>query len=195
LLDLGKVTVSGADLAANFALPATVRLTGTLQVPQVKGFCTFSYASVSTAAASQTSLASGGGFQMLLTTGRRYRFSATLTVAEMGAAPSYTENGDCTFASEGTLTFFGREVVLTSDAIEGLDIPALPDFVTIYGRVTDRTGEGVRASVSAEGTPLRMGTAATFLVRGETDHRGYYRLLVPSGIDYELSFNPSAGSP
>jgi hypothetical protein len=192
--NVGAVTVAGADVAANFTLPAMANLSGAVQVA---GMTTLQNASVSASDTSApagaqlgcspalgggfVSVAGNGAYQVSLVKGRTYLVNATVPISTTASLniPKTTAN-----------------VNLPGDVTRNFVVGALPTTWTISGQVTGPDGKGV-PNVSVTGwTDQISGVAdASFQVSATTDANGNYQLTALAGSSYTLEFSPPTPTP
>ena len=201
LFDLGTVTVRGADVAADLPVPVTVKLAGKITVTNAPVPPQAQIVAVDTTAPSDTAWAEvsggfltlrstvsadgGGQYSMDVISGRSYTVRA--------AVPAYGLAG-----IDGTLTVPHSPDVLTlsRDTVLDFNLPAIPGYVTISGRVTDTKGQGVKdVRVEAVGKGLTGAPNAMFGSSTTTDPNGNYRIAVISGENYDLKFVPPVAKP
>lgn len=196
IFNLGTVNVSGANVTANFTIPTTVRLSGTVRTADMSAVPADSFVlATDTSAPPITTVScappafistgsidtSGGGYQMVLASGRTYGISAALPIIPLSVV---------------AFPFPGRQVTLGADTVQNIDLPPLPGRVTISGRVTDSSGAGVaEVRVTALTQAVTGAPNATFFAHARTDANGNYRLTVLSGTDYRLDFTPLTPEP
>jgi hypothetical protein len=93
----------------------------------------------------------------------------------------------------GTVTFTRGVVNLGGDAVFDFDIPAIPAYVVIAGRVTDGQGRGVSGvTVGASAQSVSDAAEVGFAGSATTDSGGNYTLRVLSGSNYIVTFIPPA---
>jgi hypothetical protein len=200
-INLGNLTVAGADVVANFTAPALSSLSGTVQTsdgttiqtassvigfdgtlqsliqnPNSTNYPLFSFGSGSI---DDTS----GQYQLLLSTGRQYTLVVALNIF---ASTPVQAGGLLEFILPGTTP-------LPTDTTQNIIIPALPGTVIISGQVTDPNGAPViGATVSAtsmqvSGLPINT---VIFSRDTQTDSSGKYKVTVLNGSNYDLIFTP-----
>jgi hypothetical protein len=196
LYNIGTLTVAGGP-AADFSIPATARLSGTvvgggsLIIPagtRVTATDTSAPAGaqLSCCASPAVSYATSdlsGKYQMALSQGRSY----SVTVAVQPQGPS--------LFGELTYPLTSGAVQLGADASLDFPPPGLPGFATIYGTVTDNLGSAVPNVVVTASSQSLDTPNVGFSIRGETNKYGNYSLQVLSGTNYQVTFSPPVPLP
>lgn len=197
IFGIGSARVAGTT-AANFTIPATAKLSGTVRGPELAGgppavlsASDTSVPNLPLGCASTSSISSIAAlepsrtYQMTLASGRTYAVQLVLPAVQ-GAE----SNGSL------GLPVPARLVPLPGTSTQDFDIPPLPPRFILSGRVTDAGGGPVAAAlVSATTTEVSGITGAFFSVSTRTGTDGTYRMPVLSGTNYQLSFSPVIPSP
>lgn len=189
---LGSLTVSGADVSADFAVPALANLSGTVRMADMSPLPAFSTIvsieanrlrlrnpnAVSLAMFGAVSIDSdSGAYQLVLASGQTYTLALYL--------PQVLQQ------SIGAFVFLIPSAQLSGDTIQDITVPQIPGTVTITGQVTDSTGAPVgNARVDASTAAVTGIPMSSFFRTTQTDTTGNYSLVVLSGTNYDLVFNP-----
>ena len=203
-INLGNVTVAGADLTANFTAPGISALSGTVVTadgtpiqtgssviafdgnllslvlnPSTNNFPLFSFGS-------GTVDMTSGAYQALLPTGRQYTLAVGLNI--LTATPAQ---------DSGTLEMIlPNTTSLPGDTTQNITVPALPGTVNLSGKVVDPTGAPV-VSASITATTAQVSgfpsTTVIFTRSTQTDASGNYLLTVLNGQNYDMVFTPPSG--
>ncbi len=198
-LFLANLTVTGDNSAANFSVPAVIRLSGTIsqpqtpQIPDGAGVSAIDTTFQPGPAAfvffgtgfSFGDAATNGAYATTLVRNRRYDVSASLPVIGIGTP----EEGIMTMP----VPLAGAGEQFAADTVRNFAFPALPARFTLSGRVMGPEGplSGVDVTVSSSsltGTPNVMFTAST-----TTNAQGNYSFTVLSGTNYRVTFTPDNG--
>lgn len=194
---LGSVTVSGADVVANFTAPPFADVSGTVQmadsspvpagstvigiegnpftlVSTTTGFPLFSFGSGSIDSTS-------GAYALYLATGHTYTLGVNLQTPPEAPPQS---SGDFAFLVTGPTQ-------LTGDTTQNITAPPIPGTSTISGQVTGPNGAPLAmVSVDATTTQLNGVPMSGFSRSTTTDPNGNYSLVVLSGTNYDMVFTP-----
>ncbi|HEY2934679.1 MAG TPA: hypothetical protein VGK99_23345 [Acidobacteriota bacterium] len=198
--NIGTLTIASAA-TANFTVPATARLSGSLSNMEQFGPGAFSLMSAADLSIGTlpvslvcnfppyiTSVLAdpfSNTYQMILTAGRTHQLNviAPINEGEMQA-------GVFTFPQPG------EQLTINGDTTRNFAAPMLPPRVIFTGRVTDNAGQGVaKVSVSATSSQLTGGISATYSGFTQTDNSGNYRLVLLSGTNYTITFQPTPPQP
>jgi len=196
--NIGTLTVSGGG-TGNFAVPATVQLSGTVSRAGAAGVPANSMifasdtsvpvptsaqlACASSAGGSMGSIDPGtGAYQLLVPQGRPLGSNLMMPVSQTGYVM---------FPADG------RNLgSLSANRTENYNVPALPGMVTISGKVTDNQGQGVAGvSVSAMSKQITGAAQVYFITGAETDGSGNYTVQVLNGTNYDMMFAPPPPQP
>lgn len=201
-LRLGMINVSGPQ-TANFKLPMTVTLSGTVRnstgtpaVPSsVSALDPNDVANLPGGvgcggALSPVFVATFGGVSIPKesTTGA-YRL--TLPPRAYSVAVSIDLDQGDEVISSLTFPVPSQQLNLSTDQTLNFVVPPLPPFVTISGRVTDSSGQPVAEAIVFAFTSMIMNTPnATFSTSVQTGSDGSYQLSVLSGTNYTILVCP-----
>jgi len=190
--NIGTVSVNGTT-NANFAVPATVQLSGTVTGAPADSSVSVTDTSaaavtdavISCATAitgSSTQIAAGGAYQLLVPKDRPLAASVSFLVGTSGG---------------GGFPFPSRTLgSLSANRTEAFNVPALPGLVTISGKVTNNQGQGVAGvDVSAYSSQITGAAQVYYAAGAETNTDGNYTMQVLSGTNYQLTFTPPRPTP
>jgi hypothetical protein len=193
--NVGTVNVSG-NTTASFAVPNLVTLSGIAGfsgVTPTSGFIsatdtadlpTDPFIFLSGPRTSGVSFLTGftGSYQMLLPQNRTYSMDVSYEPSTIAGMVSYP----VTMST----------VNLPGNATYNFTVPSLPVQVTVSGRVTDNSGNGVAdVSVSAYTESLTGAANTAFSAGSTTDSNGNYSFNILSGTNYQMSFDPKPPTP
>ncbi len=202
IYSIGTINVSADVSGVNFSVPATAKLSGTIQGPGVTPPLVGTSALAADTSAPQVTqvlcayppTASSGTadmltaqYQLLLATNRTYDLSVSVTLIEGGS----TYIGSVIYPVSGAAS-----LTLTSDTTHDFTLPAFPAQVSVSGQVTDSSGKGVSgAFVTAYSQTITGAPDLGFTSGAQTDANGNYQFVVLSGTNYQLTFTPPAPAP
>jgi len=198
-IDTVAVSTSEAmDITANLTVPDLVNLTGNVTqvgVPTLPDESTALAIDATFSAESflvqcypqfgaSFSPVESGEYAMKIISGRNYDVAASVPVTEIGKE------------DEGSMIspLFGSNTrsYTDSQSTQDIQLPAIPDTVTLSGKVTGPDGnpvEGVMVSATTVGGVNSAGNAM-FSAGTVTDAQGNYSLTVLKGISYRIDFDP-----
>ena len=197
VVNLGSVTVAGADVVANFTVPPLASLSGIVtkadKSPFPKGSTVIGFDSNLALAGNARAFpvlsyglgavdSISGSYQLLLAAARQYALGVSLDVFPEDLPQT---SGSFIFVLPNTLP-------LPADATQDIAVPSLPATVTISGQVKDSTGAPV-ANVTVDANTAEVtGISGTVVFSRSTqsDSAGNYRLTVLSGTNYDFLFTP-----
>jgi len=194
LYNLGSLTVPGGAPPYNYAVPATVTLSGTITLVGFATLPTGSSLMATDASATlgtqltcctlpATSSASpnlAGQYQMVLAQGRTFGVSTLIPFALQGNL-------------FGTISYPAApdSLILNVNTDYSILIPRLTRTANIFGQVTDSQGRPVaNVTVIARGSAIQDAPNMGFAAADVTDAFGNYSIIVLSGTSYQVSFVP-----
>ena len=201
LFNIGTVNVSGMDVTADLPLQPTAKLSGRItignspvpagaQVVIVDG-------TVPTdnpwPATSTVYTYNSEQYTSYLLTGRNY--SVTASIPPDGLVDFHP---GINFGINPLITYprIPNTITLSGDTVIDFNLPVLPGYVTISGRVTDASGNGVKdVAVDVFGEMLTGAPNTAFSSSTITDAKGNYSVSVISGNNYQLKFTPPVAKP
>ncbi|MFB3902842.1 MAG: hypothetical protein ACE15E_05260 [Acidobacteriota bacterium] len=196
-LNVGTVNVPGTG---NFAVPATVQLSGTVSQNGVPGSPANTFLTAMDTSApvddeimtdcmigtstNTTQVGAAGAYQLLVPKDRPLAVGVGFPVG----VPPYGNAG---------FPWPGRALgALGANRTENFDLPTLPPPVQISGKVTNSQGQGVMGvEVSAFSSQITGAPGIYFVSGAETDMNGHYTVQVLSGTGYRLTFTPPSPAP
>jgi hypothetical protein len=193
--NVGTVNVSG-NTTASFAVPNLVTLSGVasfsgvtptsgdISATDTANLSTDPFVFLSGPRTSSVSFLTGftGSYQMLLPQNRTYSMNVSYAPSTIAGTVSYP----VTMST----------VNLTANAAYNFTVPSLPAQVTVSGRVTDNSGNGVGdVTVSAYTDSLTGAANTAFSAGSTTDSSGNYSFKILSGTNYQMSFDPKLPTP
>jgi hypothetical protein len=197
LYGIGRITVAGTAVTANFSVPDTAKLSGSFRPA---GGVTTPFTEMRAIDVTAPEPGCVGpemwatqiqpdpsGYQTRLLTGRAHRLLGQFSLMD--------QQNPMIPIGRVTVPSAGQSVTLINDAIVDLNVPPLPPRVTISGRVVDGSGNGVRVGVVAVAEGVAGAPNVMFRAEARTASDGSYRLTVLSGSNYEISFLPPAPFP
>ena len=199
LYQIGTLTVGTGPATGNYAIPATVKLSGTIRGAGLTSMPigTAVLASDTTAApitqiaccappaASYATADLSSQYQMVLAQNRSFTVGVSIPLGEgvsfLGVINYPISSGAVSMGANTTLDF---------------NIPALPRRPNIFGRVTDNSGNGVaNVVISAYSQSITDAANVGFSASGKTDPTGNYSIAVLGGTNYQLTFFPPTPQP
>jgi hypothetical protein len=182
-IQLGSVTISSNTAIPTFAVPETVKLSGTVNNVALPAFgisisATTSDASVYSSVSAEMMTAI---YQMILPKNRTYGVGVGVSLVS-----------ETTFLGLVNFPIPATSIALNGDTANfNFTVPNLPDQVTISGRVIDSSNNPVSgAFISATSQSLTGVPNVRFMNYGQTDANGNYSVTVRSGSNYQLMFIP-----
>ncbi len=195
LYAIGSLAVVGGPTTANFALPSTAKLSGTISGGSPSGTLV-SAIDTSAPATTQTSCCTPpagstatadatGNYQMILAANRSFAagvmMQVSVTAGEFDTISYPLSSNTLSLGGDTTLNF---------------SIPAISRRVQIYGNVNDGQGHVLAdVVVTAYSQSITGAANVGFSTSTKTDIYGNYRLLVPGGTNYRVTFVPPAPTP
>jgi hypothetical protein len=199
LYQIGTLTVGTGPATGNYTTPATVKLSGTVRGAGLTSMPTGTavLASDTTAAPitqitccapPDTSYATAdlsGQYQMVLAQNRSFTVGVSVPLGQgvsfLGVLNYPISSGAVSMGADTTLDF---------------NIPGLPRRPSIFGRVTDSSGNGVaNVVISAYSQSITDAANVGFSASGKTDPNGNYSIAVLGGTNYQLTFSPPTPQP
>jgi hypothetical protein len=200
LYNLGSLNVAADTNVANYSIPATAKLLGTLSgggplltsIP-VGALVTARDTSAPSVApssflmppaASSAAPDLSGQYQMALAQSRTFALGVEVPFLLPGT----------NLPAQILYTPSPSQVMLTGDLPLNISLPPLsPPSVTIFGFVTDTVGHALpNVTVTAYSQSIGGAPNVSFSVTGTTDILGRYSILVLGGSNYRLSYIPPA---
>jgi hypothetical protein len=183
ILNLGSANISSNTVIPAFTVPATAKLSGTIQgvTPPVIGVSVMAIGPSSSIAGSSSVDMLTAEYQMILPNNIAYGVDVSMLLTDgVGSL------GAILFPiPASSLNFVGDTVNYD------FTVPTLPVRVTISGRVTDGNGNAVSgASISATSQSITGTPGLQFSNFAQTDAAGNYSFSVLSGTNYQLLFIP-----
>jgi hypothetical protein len=197
--NIGTVNVANSAIAANFAVPATAKLSGSFQAAALNPFvadfrfsATDSLASslpqlgiLETASTSSSFTNVPGRYELLVGRGRTYGLSLSAGL-RLGTD----------FIGTLNLPVPPEAISVSGDTTHNFTLPQLPGAVKLTGRVTDSDGRCVKdVFVSAYTESIDGSAGAALSSTGMTDANGNFGLTVLRGKGYRLEFVPRQPGP
>jgi hypothetical protein len=199
-LVLGTVTVNGGNVTANFTVPASSTLSGTVHTADGSPIPANSFvlavdaqapggtgcAAPGVASGLATVSAPSGSYSVTLPRDRTYRL---ITVIPVQAGEPPQDAASLLFQDPATID-------LPTDTMRDVNIPMIPGTVQVTGTITDPGGLGVASTRVNAVTDMVSGAPNVIYSRSTTtDANGVYRLVVLQGSNYRLDFVPSPPAP
>jgi len=201
LYNLGSVTVGGGSTVANFTVPPTARLSGTVRIPGMASLppTTLAVTDISAAQIANTTevgcgipsfgssvqTESSGAYQIPLVSGRTYDIAAYAQIVA-----NNPELGNVGFP----VNLIRRDVA--GDTSQDVNFPALPQLVTVTGRVTGPNGQAAaKAQININSADITGAPGASFSAVTTADSAGNYSVTVLSGSNYTVQFTPQPPLP
>jgi hypothetical protein len=181
LLNLGSVSISGNTTIPPLTVPATARLSGTINSIDPLFGATISASDSTVVFSNSVADFLTAQYQAILPRSRTYLVSVATTLMQ-----------GTTFLGTITFPLPARSVTLGQDTANfDFTVPVLPTQVTLSGRVTDSSGNPVSGvAISASSTSITGGQISQFNAFAQTDANGNYSMILLSGTNYLISFTP-----
>jgi hypothetical protein len=198
LFNIGSLTVAGPAVG-NYSVPAMATLSGSITgggLTSLSSGTVVSAIDISAPATSQfsccpnpgestTSVGSTGQYQMTLARNRSFTVGVSIPV-------SLTPDESDTI----TYPVSPNPLNMGGDSTLDFSVPTIVRRVQIYGNVNDGSGHVIQNAVVTASSQSITGTAnAGFSTSTRTDIYGNYKLLVPAGSNYRVTFVPPVPKP